>query len=36
MRDKDTAECVVCHKEMDRWNSSSYPVYTLKKRGENA
>ncbi|EKS27674.1 Uncharacterised protein [Afipia felis] len=29
-RDSDSANCSVCHEEMARWNSTTYPVYTLK------
>jgi transcription elongation factor Elf1 len=32
MRDADSANCQACGKEMDRWNSTSSPTYTLKKR----
>ena len=31
-RDHDTASCEVCHKEMDSWNSTSVPSYTLLRR----
>ena len=32
LRDSDSAECDVCEKTMNRWNSTSVPSYKLKKR----
>jgi transcription elongation factor Elf1 len=29
VRDKDNAICEVCKKEMDRWQSTTYPKYVL-------
>jgi hypothetical protein len=31
VRDQDTADCVVCGKEMARWSSSRIPLYKLVK-----
>jgi hypothetical protein len=35
VRKRDTATCKVSGKEMDSWNSTILPVYTLKKRADN-
>ncbi len=32
LRDNDAASCDVCHQEMDRWNSTNVPSYTLLRR----
>lgn len=32
-KDIDSADCVVCHLELDRWKSTRYPIFTLKTRG---
>jgi transcription elongation factor Elf1 len=29
MRDDDHADCDVCHRRMDSWNSSRWPFYRL-------
>lgn len=34
IRDKDSADCKVCGKEMDSWNSTTFPIYKLKKAAE--
>lgn len=33
-RDKDTAECQVCHETMAEWNSTTFPVFRLIKAVE--
>jgi uncharacterized protein (DUF983 family) len=32
-KERDAADCVVCGKEMNWWNSASVPTYLLKKYG---
>lgn len=32
LRDKDSYDCVVCGKELDRWNGSNIPTFKLIKR----
>lgn len=32
IRDSDRAICEVCGHEMDSWNSTTWPEYTLKER----
>mgnify|MGYP005815974811 CR=1 FL=1 len=32
VRDKDTYNCDVCGEELDRWNASNIPTYTLIQR----
>lgn len=34
VKDMDSADCVVCGVELDRWKSTRYPIYTLKERGQ--
>lgn len=34
VRDKDSYNCDVCGKELDRWNASNIPTFTLIKRPE--
>lgn len=33
-KDKDNFKCEDCGHLIDEWNSTSYPVYELKRRGE--
>lgn len=34
VKDIDSANCVVCGYELDRWRSTRYPIFTLKTRGQ--
>lgn len=34
VRDSDSANCEVCGQEMNRWNSTTFPVYKLKIRSD--
>jgi len=31
MKDRHAADCIVCGKEMNSWNSASVPTYILRK-----
>lgn len=33
-RDKDTKECEVCDAELESWNGSRIPMFTLVSRGK--
>jgi hypothetical protein len=32
VRDQDSADCEVCGAELDSWNSTTYPSFTLIER----
>lgn len=34
VKDIDSANCVVCGCELDRWKSTRYPIFTLKTRAQ--
>ncbi|ADP70501.1 hypothetical protein Rvan_1233 [Rhodomicrobium vannielii ATCC 17100] len=34
VRDKDSANCIVCGHELASWNSTTFPVFTLIEKGK--